>query len=53
MKRYLSPITAQQAPTPFASRQALVSGPAAVSGTDQTACRMPQSKKLIAHLTMK
>src|SRR6185437_4529406 len=41
MKRYFSGITAQQAPTPRAVRQALVSLP----GTDQIASRMPHCAK--------
>ena len=54
MKRYFSPITAQHAPTPWASRQAVVSGwPLAPSGTDHTACRTPQSNKLTASRTIR
>src|SRR5262250_336347 len=44
MKRYFSGITAQQAPSPRAARQALVSLP----GTVQTAFRMPHCTKPIS-----
>src|SRR5579875_1046271 len=51
MKRYLSEMTAQQAPVPLAAWQALASGPVAVSGTDQTACAKAESTNMIAQPT--
>src|SRR6185437_14392305 len=47
MKRYFSGITAQQAPTPRAARQAAVSLP----GTVQIASQMPHCTKLTAAFT--
>src|SRR5215475_376124 len=47
MKRYFSGITAQQAPSPRAARQALVSLP----GTVQTASQMPHAMKVMTNST--
>ena len=49
MKRCFSAMTAQQAPTPFRSRQAWVW----LFSTDQTALMMPHSTKPMAQRTTK